>query len=80
MSRRTVPVAFNSYVSVTDIIDDKVNGFLITPFDIQEYANTLAFLMSSRELLSACSLKAKRSAENFDLSIIGKKWLDIIKN
>lgn len=80
MSRGVVPVAFNSYLSVTDIVDDKVNGFLATPFDIQEYAEILASLMSSKEILGRCSLEAVQSVEKFDLSIIGKKWLSIIND
>ena len=38
MQAGVVPVAFKSYLSVTDIIDDEQNGILVSPFDIEEYA------------------------------------------
>jgi glycosyltransferase involved in cell wall biosynthesis len=78
MSRGAVPVAFNSYLSVTDIIDDKKTGFLVTPFDIEEYANILSALMASHQLLQRCSVEAKKHSTKFDLSIIGKQWLAVI--
>ena len=78
MSRGAVPVAFNSYLSVTDIIDDKKTGFLVTPFDVEEYANTLSALMASQQLLQRCSVEAKKHSTKFDLSIIGKQWLAVI--
>jgi glycosyltransferase involved in cell wall biosynthesis len=78
MSRGAVPVAFNSYLSVTDIIDDKKTGFLVTPFDIEEYANILSGLMASHQLLQRCSVEAKKHSMKFNLSIIGKQWLAVI--
>ena len=78
MSRGVVPVAFNSYLSVTDIINDKKTGFLVTPFDVEEYANTLSALMASHQLLERCSVEAKKHSMKFDLSVIGKQWLEII--
>ena len=78
MSRGVVPVAFNSYLSVTDIIDDKKSGFLVTPFDVKEYADVLSALMDSQRLLQRSSVEAKKQSTKFDLSIIGKQWLAII--
>ena len=74
-----VPIAFDSYLSVTDIIDDAVNGCLITPFNTKEYANALSKLMSSKKELESYSAKAVQKAKNFDLSIIGQQWLELIK-
>lgn len=79
MQYGVIPVAFNSYLSVTDIIDDKVNGCLITPFDINEYANTLSKLMSSQDELERLSTAAEQKAKRFDLSIVGEQWLSIFK-
>lgn len=79
MQYGVVPVAFNSYLSVKDIIEDRVNGCLITPFDVIEYANTLSKLMSSKHLLSVYSKAAEQSAGKFDLSIIGEQWLSIFE-
>ena len=37
MQYGVVPMAFNSYISVTDIIENGVMVFLIEPFDIDAY-------------------------------------------
>jgi glycosyltransferase involved in cell wall biosynthesis len=78
MSCCVVPVAFKSYLSVTDIIDHKVNGFLVNPFDINEYAETLSVLMASPSMLERYSFQSMISAKKFDINLIGQKWLDVI--
>ncbi|MFA9192790.1 glycosyltransferase [Flavobacterium sp. FBOR7N2.3] len=80
MQYGVVPVAFNSFISATDIIDDKVNGCLIRAFNINEYVDTLSKLMSSEEELERCSRAAEEKIKVFDLSIVGEKWLDILEN
>lgn len=80
MQNGVIPVAFNSFLSATDIIDDKVNGCLIRPFDINEYVNTLSKLMSSQEELERYSRAAKEKIKVFDLSIVGEQWLNILGN
>ena len=80
MQHGVVPIAFNSYLSVTDIIDDKINGYLIRPFDINEYANTLAKLMNDEKRLNIVATEAKLKASKFDLSIIGERWVKVLND
>ena len=79
MQYGAVPIAFNSYLSVTDIVEDRVNGRLITPFKINEYSDVLADLMSSQKKLERLSAAAKHSVRKFDLSIIGEQWITLFK-
>lgn len=60
-----VPVAFDSYAAVHDIIDDGVNGCLVKPFDIKAYAETLRGLMSNGDKLPAMAQAAQRSVARF---------------
>jgi glycosyltransferase involved in cell wall biosynthesis len=80
MQYGVIPVAFNSFLSATDLIDDKINGCLIKPFDIDEYVDTLSHLMSSAEKLENYSKASELKILNFDLNKIGGQWLDILKN
>lgn len=73
-----VPVAFNSFLGVTDIIDHKFNGYLVSPFNINEYAQTLSDLMLSNEKLEACSFASEQKIKNFQLTTIGDEWLNIL--
>lgn len=79
MQHGVVPVAFNSFLAITDIIDDKINGCLIRPFDTNEYANAISKLMSSQEVLLTYSLAAEQKVKKFDLSSIGSQWLNIFE-
>lgn len=79
MQYGVIPVAFDSFLSATDIIEDKVNGCLIRPFDINEYVNTLSKLMSSQEELERYSTAAEQRVKRFNLSIIGEQWLNVFK-
>ena len=80
MQYGVIPVAFNSFLSITDIIDDKINGCIITPFKIDEYVKTLSELMSSSDYLENYSTMAEESVKKFELGIIGEQWLNIFKD
>lgn len=79
MQYGVVPVSFNSYLSVTDIIENNIDGCLVKPFDINEYSLVLSNLMSSQDHLDRLSYSAKLKAKKFDLSIVGIKWLELLK-
>lgn len=60
-----VPVAFDSYSSVHDIIEDGVNGCLVKPFDVQAYADTLRELMTHAGKWEQMSRAAQASVTRF---------------
>ncbi len=61
-----VPVVFESYASVHDIIDDGINGCLVKPFDIAAYAETLGNLMRDEATLNTMAEAARKSVARFD--------------
>ena len=70
-----VPVAFDSYAAVRDIIADGENGCLVPAFDLDAYAETLARLMSDdalRERLAENALA--QIPEKFSPEKIGAHW------
>lgn len=77
MSYGTVPFAFNSYQSVTDIIDHELNGMIIPPFDCGNYAKELAILMKDNERCQKMALSAQKKALDFSIDKIGVKWLNL---
>lgn len=74
MSCGVIPIAFNSYASVTDIIDNGKCGYLISPFDIETYANRLLLLMDNESLRQKMALKAKDKSSKFLLANIVDRW------
>lgn len=74
-----VPVAFNSFASVTDIIDDGRNGILIKPFSIKEYENKLRQLMDNPEMLSQMSRNAQQDIEKYSVENVVDQWEELFK-
>lgn len=78
-----IPFTFNCYGAASDIIDDNVNGCLIKPFNLKDYAKRLSELMSDEKKRYNMALNAKKKVEIFDVSNVIKEWLSlfsILKN
>ena len=74
-----VPIAFDSYAAVHDIIDHMQNGILVPAFRVKEYAAQLKLLMSNAVLLSRMSTQARIKAESFSSQRIGEKWKTLLQ-
>lgn len=80
MQYGVVPMAFNSYLSVTDVIDDGKNGLLIEPFNVDEYASALSGLIEDEECRLALAHRALKKAQDFSLDTVGEKWLSLLNH
>lgn len=70
-----VPVAFDSYASVKDVISNGENGVLIPRFgDINDYSGKLIALMQDTEKRKELSKNAVFSSSRFSSDIVVKKW------
>ena len=75
----TVPIAFDSFENLCDIVDDGVNGYRIKPFDLKMYALRLSDLMSNEELRKKMSENAKRHVfEKFCPDKITSQWINLL--
>ena len=79
-----VPVAYGSYAAVDDIIDDKINGYIIRPengqFNPQEMALKLKQLMTDAELRDNMARHALHINDKFCTANIVAKWNQLFKN
>ena len=70
-----VPVAFDSFAAVRDIIDDGENGALVPAFDLDAYAETLARLMRDDALRERLAKNAlAQIPAKFSPEKIGDMW------
>jgi glycosyltransferase involved in cell wall biosynthesis len=74
-----VPFAFNSYLSVTDIIDNQINGVLIPPFDIDKYVLKLKQFMQDESKRIQFSEAAIEKSKEFSIDVIGNKWISLFE-
>jgi glycosyltransferase involved in cell wall biosynthesis len=80
MQYGVVPLAFNSYLSVTDIIDDQINGILISPFDTAMYVSCLTQLMENETLREEYSREAVKKSKEFSIEKIGGIWCSLFND
>ena len=69
-----VPIAFDSFSSVKDIISDGNDGFLIKPFELTEYTEKLRILMSDDEMRRRMARNAIESVKRFDIECVADQW------
>ncbi|MFR9500374.1 MAG: glycosyltransferase [Rikenellaceae bacterium] len=67
-------VAFQSFASITDIVEDGKNGYLIKPFNIDDYCEKLRLLMRQEQRRQELSKYAQESVTKFDIEIIVERW------
>ena len=72
-----VPVAFDSFAAVHDIISDGKNGALVPAFDLEKYAETLARLMSDDAERERLARAAQRDVARFSVEKIADRWEQI---
>ncbi len=80
MASGCVPICFNNYSSSMDIIDDGVNGFLVTPFSKSEYVNKLRLLMLNDDQRIKMAFAAQRKVMDFSKERIFDKWMELLTN
>lgn len=75
-----VPITYDSYTAVRYIINDGRDGILVTPFDLDEYAEKLSHLMEDEEMRHRLSKAAIESVKQYDAENVMPKWLELIES
>lgn len=74
MQHKVVPVAFNTYSALPDIIEDGITGMCVKPYDLKEFQQKLQILMDNDPLRLAMAEKANETVRRFDETKIGQQW------
>lgn len=75
-----VPIAFNSYSSLLDIIESQYNGVIIKDSDIATYIETTLSLMANRNELRRMAWNASESSKRFSKEKVAKMWLSVFES
>lgn len=75
-----IPIAFNSFKSVSSIIDNEKDGYIIPAFNIIEYANCLSQLMHLETLRATMTVMTIRKSQMFSVDNIINKWHFLFEN
>lgn len=74
-----IPLAFNSYASLNDIIIDGYNGYIIPNNDIKTFSEAIMKLMSNPALRYKLASNCIKSSKRFEIEYIGKQWVNLFK-
>ncbi|MBO0590867.1 glycosyltransferase [Cellulophaga sp. E16_2] len=74
-----VPIVYNSFESASDIIDDGINGLLITAFNESKFSEALLDLIQNTDQRVYMAKKAIEDCNRFSLDIVGAKWNQVLQ-
>ncbi len=69
-----VPIAYNSFPSASEIIENGTNGILIEPFNESQYIKKLRYLIENNEYRERLSKNARESVKKYDIEKVTDKW------
>lgn len=75
-----VPVVYDSFSAIHDVIKDGKNGFLVKSFDTDQYVNTLSNLMLDRKMREKMALDAVDSSGRFQIGPIINRWEKLLED
>lgn len=77
-SQGAIPIAFDSYASVRDIITTEIQ--LVKPYDTRKYAEKLATIAKEEALMNDLREEGFHSAERYTVESIADKWEELFKS
>ncbi len=79
MQNGTVPMAFNSFKALTDVIQDEKTGVIVNAFDLDEYEKKLVELMSDEDKRKRMAQAAKEDVKKFSRERITEHWENLFR-
>lgn len=80
MQTGTVPLAFDSYPALKDIITDGYDGCIIEDNNLEAYADRMEQLMINKEERERIARNGLESCKRFAIDKIINQWIDLIEN
>lgn len=75
-----VPIAFDSLIAISEIIEDGYNGYVVPYNSLSVYRKKLLSLMSDNVKRKDMAINGLKSVHRFDRQIIIRQWAEIIKS
>lgn len=80
MTMGTIPIGFNSFSAIYDMIEDGKNGIIIPAFNLDLFASRLIELMQNDLLRFELAQNAQIAVRKFDILHVGESWLNLFKS
>ncbi len=76
MACGTPVVAFGA-TGLLDIVDHRLNGYLAKPFDTEDLASGINFILNSGNYDQLCKNAREKAVTKFDRGVVADKYLEI---
>ena len=73
-----VPLAFDSFASLPDVITDGENGYIVPYGDLRQYADKMKELMLDADLRRKMAANAIESCKRFEKRVIMEQWKSLL--
>ncbi|WP_099464659.1 glycosyltransferase [Parabacteroides provencensis] len=80
MSMGVIPIGFNTFSAIYDMIDNWKNGVIIPAFDMELYAKSLIRLAKDDELRFKIAKDAILKVKQYDIENVGEKWFVLFRD
>lgn len=77
---KCIPIAYNSFAALSDIIVDGVNGYAIPPFKEKLFIEKLHYLMSNENERNRLANNNTVTLHKFDINRVTQQWLSLFDN
>lgn len=75
-----IPIAYDSYSSLGEIITDEANGFKIPAFNKKKFTERLEWLMDNEADRIIIAKSCQQSVKRFDTKIIARQWIELFQD
>lgn len=72
-----VPIVYDTYSAVHDIIDSSRNGYIVKDNSEDEFINKLTYLMHQDDVRKEMAQQAIIKSKQFETDIIGNRWISL---
>lgn len=79
MSLGVIPIGFDSFNAIYDMIDDGINGFIIPDNNYEQYAETILRLAQNDTLRCQIAYKAQKRKNRYDIEQVGPLWMETFR-
>lgn len=76
MACKTPVVAFGA-TGLLDIVDHKLNGYLAKPFESEDLANGIEYILNAQNYNQICENARDKVVKEFDSAVVSKKYQDL---
>lgn len=80
MNYQCIPVAFDTFESLHDIIEDDVNGIIVNPYNVNEMSNRISNLIINPSAIYSMQKNAAQKVANFTVTAAIDKWESILNS